>query len=307
METTRALNLNGKTRNLLWSVGLVLQKECVKLVSDQEILLCWLPPTAMETHLSRVREISPSRAQSSSLASGFSLPMAGNPSFTKRRTTLKKRGGDVPSVLTARRNTAWNSINQIQITKITSYKKTTVDCNSREKKGTLCIIITRTVVSPRKKTPKELRSRNSRIQIHSWFGRWTSRMKFVPTTVYLLELWCGQMKSIPARMWTTESESRLLRCWAYCSEKTNGQLFLTERNGSPSCGAECKSRYFQCQQWREVRSKDAAKKSQRQWEGNVQRPKSLRLCSLDFEDQCFAKRLVQLQAQNCCTRWEETK
>ena len=91
METTRALNLNGKTRNLLWSVGLVLQKECVKLVSDQEILLCWLPPTAMETHLSLLREISPSWVQSSSLALNFSHPMAGNPSFTKRRTTWKKR------------------------------------------------------------------------------------------------------------------------------------------------------------------------------------------------------------------------
>ena len=59
----RVVNLNGKTRKKLWTVGITLQKNCVQQVSDEEILLCWLPHTPLETHLSLLNEISQSRAK----------------------------------------------------------------------------------------------------------------------------------------------------------------------------------------------------------------------------------------------------
>ena len=52
-------------------------------------------------------------------------------------------------------------------------------------------------VSLRRKKPKELSSWNSRIQTHSSFGRWTSRVKFAPAPVFQQKEWCGTMKSIP--------------------------------------------------------------------------------------------------------------
>ena len=59
----RALNLCGKTRKNIWTVGVALQKKSIPQVSDLEILLYWLPRTPLETNLTPFYEIFPSRAQ----------------------------------------------------------------------------------------------------------------------------------------------------------------------------------------------------------------------------------------------------
>ena len=141
---------DGKTRNLLWPVGRVLQKECVKLVSDQEILLCWVPLTSMKTHLSRLREISPSRAQSSSSASGFSHSMAGRTSFTKRRTTWKKgRKKCYVGPISQGKARVKKYQQESDHTKITSYKKATVIATTGRRRG------------PEQWSPQEERSRKN--------------------------------------------------------------------------------------------------------------------------------------------------
>ena len=176
-------NLCGKTRKILLTVGVLRWRRNVPnrcRIRRYYSIDC---RTQLWRHISVYSSTFLSRERRFFLSSGSFSPDGWEKLYATWRTNLILNSRRSTFGLISREGPCAKQFQQKpRHTKITSYRRTTVGCSSQRR--TLCKVVNWTVVSPKRKKARSLSSRNSWIQAHSWFGRWISRVRFAPASVF---------------------------------------------------------------------------------------------------------------------------